>query len=60
MGDLKVAEAPMGSGPYMFVKWDRGSQIVLKKNPNYWMKGIPKIDNVICRTIPKSLPGWPR
>ena len=53
VGDQKVAEAPMGSGPYMFVKWDRGSQIVLKKNPDYWMKGIPKIDNVICRTIPE-------
>ena len=53
VGDQKVAEAPMGSGPYMFVKWDRGSQIVLKKNPNYWKKGIPKIDNVICRIIPE-------
>ncbi|MBW1961276.1 MAG: hypothetical protein JRJ04_07455 [Deltaproteobacteria bacterium] len=53
VGDQKVAEAPMGSGPYMFVKWDRGSQIVLKKNPNYWKKGIPKIENVICRIIPE-------
>ena len=53
VGDKKVAEAPMGSGPYMFVKWDRGSQIVLKKNPNYWQKGIPKIDNVLIRTIPE-------
>jgi peptide/nickel transport system substrate-binding protein len=52
-GDQKVAEAPMGSGPYMFVRWDRGSQIVLKKNPHYWVPGIPKIDNVICRTIPE-------
>jgi peptide/nickel transport system substrate-binding protein len=26
---------------------------VLKKNPNYWVKGIPKIDNVILRTIPE-------
>ncbi len=53
VGDKKVAEAPMGSGPYAFVKWDRGSQIELKKNPNYWQKGIPKIDNVIIRTIPE-------
>jgi peptide/nickel transport system substrate-binding protein len=52
-GDQKVAEAPMGSGPYVFVKWDRGSQIVLKKNPNYWVKGIPKIDQVLIRTIPE-------
>jgi len=54
VGDDKVAEAPMGSGPYQFVKWDRGSQIVLKKNPNYWQKGIPKIDNIICRIIPEN------
>ena len=53
VGDQKVAEAPMGSGPYVFVKWDRGSQIVLKKNPNYWVKGIPKIDQVLIRTIPE-------
>ena len=53
VGDKVVAEAPMGSGPYMFVKWDRGSQIVLKKNPNYWKKGVPKIENVINRIIPE-------
>jgi peptide/nickel transport system substrate-binding protein len=53
VGDQKVAEAPMGSGPYQFVKWERGAQIVLKKNPNYWQKGIPKIDNVIYRIIPE-------
>ena len=53
VGDKVVAEAPMGSGPYMFVKWDRGSQIVLKRNPNYWKKGVPKIENVICRIIPE-------
>jgi len=53
VGDQKVAEAPMGSGPYQFVKWDRGSQIVFKKNPNYWQKGIPKIDNIIYRIIPE-------
>ena len=53
VGDQKIAEAPMGSGPYMFVKWDRGSQIVLKKNPNYWKKGVPKIENVINRIVPE-------
>jgi peptide/nickel transport system substrate-binding protein len=53
VGNQKVAEAPMGSGPYMFVKWDRGSQIVLKKNPHYWQAGIPKIENIIYRIIPE-------
>ena len=53
VGEEKVAVAPMGSGPYQFVKWDRGSRIVLKKNPNYWKKGLPKIPNVICRIVPE-------
>lgn len=53
-GDDKMGEAPMGSGPYMFVKWDRGSRVVLKKNPNYWQKGKAKIDNVIVRIIPEA------
>jgi peptide/nickel transport system substrate-binding protein len=27
---------PVGSGPYKFVRWDTGSQIVLERDPNYW------------------------
>jgi peptide/nickel transport system substrate-binding protein len=28
--------APIGTGPYKFVRWDTGSQIVLERNPDYW------------------------
>jgi peptide/nickel transport system substrate-binding protein len=27
---------PVGTGPYKFVRWDTGSQIVLERNDNYW------------------------
>jgi peptide/nickel transport system substrate-binding protein len=27
---------PVGTGPYKFVRWDTGSQIVLERNPSYW------------------------
>ncbi|HAG07389.1 MAG TPA: ABC transporter substrate-binding protein, partial [Peptococcaceae bacterium] len=27
---------PVGTGPYRFVAWDRGRQIVLERNPDYW------------------------
>lgn len=28
----------MGSGPYLFEKWDTGKEIVLKRNEDYWGK----------------------
>jgi peptide/nickel transport system substrate-binding protein len=28
--------SPIGTGPYMFDTWERGSQIVLQANPDYW------------------------
>lgn len=34
------------SGPFLIEKWQRGSGITLKKNPNYWDAGSVKIDAV--------------
>lgn len=28
--------APVGTGPYVFSKWDVGQSITLTRNPNYW------------------------
>ncbi len=41
---------PVGSGPYVFDKWDVGQQIVLKRNENYWGKK-PKIKRRVFRII---------
>ncbi len=41
---------PVGSGPYVFERWDVGQKIVLKRNENYWGKK-PKIDKVVFRFI---------
>ncbi len=30
-----VAEKPVGTGPYSFVSWERGTEIVLEANPSY-------------------------
>lgn len=29
---------PVGSGPYRFVQWDKGQQVILERNPNYYGK----------------------
>ena len=48
------AKHPIGTGPFMFEKWDRGIQIVLKKNPHYWQKGFPKYDRLIFVMVPED------
>lgn len=30
------AEDPIGSGPYRFVQWDRGQQLIVEANPEYY------------------------
>lgn len=42
---------PIGSGPYMFVKWDAGSEIELQKNENYWQEGKPHFDRFIYKIV---------
>lgn len=41
---------PVGTGPFKFVRWDRGDKIVLEANKDYW-GGRPKLDRVIFRSI---------
>ena len=35
-GPQKFAQAPVGTGPYAFVEWQKGREIVLEANPDYW------------------------
>jgi peptide/nickel transport system substrate-binding protein len=41
---------PIGTGPYIFEKWETGREIVLKRNPNYWKKK-PNIKKIIFKII---------
>jgi peptide/nickel transport system substrate-binding protein len=47
-------EHPIGTGPFMFVEWIKGEQIVFEANPNYWDEGYPKVARLIFRPIPES------
>jgi peptide/nickel transport system substrate-binding protein len=49
-GDL--ARTGMGTGPFMFDHWTPGSEIVLKKNPNYWKPDLPYLDGITFKIIP--------
>jgi peptide/nickel transport system substrate-binding protein len=49
-GNNSVMENPVGTGPYKFVKWNKGESIVLEANPDYW-GDAPQIKNVVFRFI---------
>ncbi|CAA9267124.1 MAG: ABC transporter, substrate-binding protein (cluster 5, nickel/peptides/opines) [uncultured Acidimicrobiales bacterium] len=47
-----ISAHPVGTGPFIFVSWVRDSQLVVKKNPNYWIQGLPHLDEVVFKPIP--------
>src|SRR6266581_6170364 len=36
LGPQKLAEKPIGTGPFKFVEWRRDERLVLERNPDYW------------------------
>lgn len=46
--------APIGTGPFRFVEWQRGSHLILERNPDYWDAPKPWLDRVIVRFIPDA------
>jgi peptide/nickel transport system substrate-binding protein/oligopeptide transport system substrate-binding protein len=42
---------PVGTGPFSFMRWDRGKEIVLAANPEYF-NGAPKITRLVYRIFP--------
>jgi peptide/nickel transport system substrate-binding protein len=54
--DLFFKSSPkgVGTGPGIFVEWRHNDYIKLKKNPNYWQKGLPRWDSLVVRIIPED------
>jgi peptide/nickel transport system substrate-binding protein len=48
--ELNAGTGLVGTGPYRFVSWKRGSEIIFERNPNYWGTA-PAWDKVIYRPI---------
>ncbi len=42
---------PIGTGPFRFKRWVRGSQVELVRNESYWQQGKPKLNAVTFRFI---------
>ena len=50
-GDDAFGIAPVGTGPFRFVKWDRGREIALAANAEYF-DGPPRLSRLVYRVFP--------
>lgn len=49
-----MASAPIGTGPFRFKSFRPGDRIELERNPDYFIKGEPKLDAVTFRIMPEA------
>lgn len=47
---LPAVRQPLGSGPFRFIRWDTGRQIVLDRNDRYW-RGKPHLRRIVFKII---------
>jgi peptide/nickel transport system substrate-binding protein len=52
-GDTFGSE-PVGLGPFKFVRWVKGSEVVVAKNSDYYEKGKPYLDKVVYKIMPEG------
>ncbi len=45
-------QAPIGTGPFKFDYWHKGSALKLTKNTNYWQPGKPYLNSVTWTDVP--------
>ena len=46
-----AGQHPLGTGAFMLESWQKGAQLALVKNPNYWQPGKPKVDRIVFRVV---------
>ena len=56
LGD-RLSNRPVGTGPFVFERWNRDDQLVLGKNPDYWEEGLPHLDQVRFLNVPEASTG---
>ncbi|WP_146547735.1 ABC transporter substrate-binding protein [Rummeliibacillus suwonensis] len=45
-------KTPIGTGPFKFVEYKKGQSLIVEKNKDYYVKGIPYLDKVEFRIVP--------
>lgn len=48
----QLKSQPIGTGPFQLSEWKRGDSVIMVRNPNFYIKGLPYLDKVIFKFIP--------
>jgi len=51
VGDDGLKTQQSGAGPFILTAFNPNDGLRLKKNPNYWQKGLPYLDEVYIRVV---------
>jgi peptide/nickel transport system substrate-binding protein len=51
VGEDAFGRNPVGTGPYKFVKWEKGSETIVERNENYWRQGMNYPDRIVMKYI---------
>ncbi len=51
LNQIPFNAAPIGTGPFEFVRWLRGDRIIMRANPNYF-RGAPHFKQLTLKIIP--------
>ena len=46
---------PIGSGPFRFLEYVKGERVILEKNNNFYIEGLPHFDKIVMQIIPDSI-----
>lgn len=46
--------SPVGTGPFRYVEWVQDSRIVLTRNDDYWIEGLPLLGGVVFNIVPEA------
>ncbi|MDZ7809425.1 MAG: ABC transporter substrate-binding protein [Arhodomonas sp.] len=50
----EMNDTPIGTGPFQFDEWQKGSHIRLARNDDYYLEGKPYLDEIYFRIIPDA------
>jgi peptide/nickel transport system substrate-binding protein len=44
----------IGTGPFKLKEWRPNESLTVVKNPDYWRKGYPKLDEIVFKPVPEA------